>query len=38
MGSSTDLTAVDSDPRTDIAALTAVRAVYLGGQAVQLTT
>jgi imidazolonepropionase-like amidohydrolase len=26
------------DPRTDIAALTAVRAVYLGGQAVQRTT
>ena len=33
-GHDADLTVVDGDPLTDIAALTAVRAVYLGGQAV----
>jgi imidazolonepropionase-like amidohydrolase len=34
-GYDADLTVVNGDPLTDIAALTAVRAVYLGGQPVQ---
>jgi imidazolonepropionase-like amidohydrolase len=35
-GYDADLVLVDGDPLTDIAALRAVRAVYLGGQAIQL--